>query len=500
MNAMERWQRLQAKRHAVLERARDCAAVTVPALVPPEGHNDSNTLPTPYQSLGARGVNNLASKILLALLPPGTSFFRLAVPPKIRRELEAAGRDPTAIEQQLAIIEQAVSTKLEVESVRPILFEAIKHLVVSGNALLHLPDEGMRLYRLDQFVVDRDPDGNPLEAIVKQQVSPRALPAEVCAQCALDPEKMDEPHDLYTHIQWINGRVLEYQEINGRVVPGSEGTRPLAKTEWIVLRWQAVPGQNYGRGLAEEYLGDLRSLEGLTESVVAFSAVASKVVFFTKPGAITKWKDITKAKSGEAVKGNRDDVTVLQLDKYADFQVAKAVIDDLTLRLSHAFLLRSGTVRNAERVTAEEIRGMAQELEDVLGGVYTVLAQELQLPLVARLMARMQAKGEIPVLPKDTVQPMIITGFEALGRNHSVNRLRFWLADLAQTAPAALQELDQAAVARRLGVGHGVEDLSSLFKTPEQKQAEQQQQAAAMVADKAAGPIAQAVGKQAAGQ
>jgi hypothetical protein len=70
LTAESRWTRLQSKRHAVLERARDCAALTIPALVPPEGHDDNNVLPTPYQSLGARGVNNVASKLLMSLFPP----------------------------------------------------------------------------------------------------------------------------------------------------------------------------------------------------------------------------------------------------------------------------------------------------------------------------------------------------------------------------------------------------------------------------------------------
>src|SRR3546814_7961467 len=86
------------------------------------------------------------------------------------------------------------------------------------------------------------------------------------------------------------------------------------------------------------------------------------------------------------------------------FSVASQVAERLELRLSHAFMLQSGTVRNAERVTAEEIRAMAQELENVLGGVYTVLSAEFQLPLIRRILYVLIRQGEAPELPKSVVR------------------------------------------------------------------------------------------------
>jgi len=67
------------ERLTFLNRARESAELTLPYLVPPEGHNETTTFPTPFQGMGARGVNNLSSKLLLALLPPNSPFFRLVV-------------------------------------------------------------------------------------------------------------------------------------------------------------------------------------------------------------------------------------------------------------------------------------------------------------------------------------------------------------------------------------------------------------------------------------
>ena len=59
-------------------------------------------------------------------------------------------------------------------------------------------------------------------------------------------------------------------------------------------------------------------------------------------------------------------------------------------RLSQAFLLNSSVQRNAERVTAEEIKFVASELESTLGGIYGVLTQEFQQPLLKLIMNKMK--------------------------------------------------------------------------------------------------------------
>ena len=142
----------------------------------------------------------------------------------------------------------------------------------------------------------------------------------------------------------------------------------------------------------------------------------------------------------------------------------------------------------------------AQELEDVLGGVYTVLAAELQQKVVRRLIERLKAKGLFPELPKGTINPVIVTGFEALGRGHELNKLRAYFADgMNIYGEAFMQEFDPAAIAERLATQHNV-DVVALRKTPEQKQAEQEAQMQAQVADKAVGPAAGAIAKGAVDQ
>lgn len=500
--AKERYAQMESNRTAVLQRARDCSALTIPSLIPPEGDNDSAFLPQPFQSLGARGVNNMGSKLLMALFPAGSSFFRLMMTDDLVDEADAEVR--TEIENRLVRIESRCMRAFEASVLRPRIAESLLHLLVAGNVLVFYDSlTDFRVFRIDQYCMRRDAAGNPVECVVKECVHPNTLPEEVREACDVKKTSVPKEVDVYTLIEWKDGRCTYHQEINGKLVPGTEGDVPSDDAPWFPLRWKSVPGRDYGRGHVEEVFGDLRSLEGLSQSIVEFSAAAAKIVWLVAPNASTDPEDINNAESGEAVSGHREDISALQLEKYADFQVAQATAQRLEERLSYAFLLRSGVTRDAERVTAEEVRQTAQELDDAHGGAYTVLAQEYQLPLARRHLRVMSKSRKIPALPKGTVDPVIVTGFQALGRNHELNRMRGFFQDLfgLLTPEYGMKVVRAEVVAQRLGMGWGVEDVAGLLKTTDEIQAEEsaaaEQNMMSQALDKATGPVAGAMAKQA---
>ena len=160
--------------------------------------------------------------------------------------------------------------------------------------------------------------------------------------------------------------------------------------------------------------------------------------------------------------------------KSTDFRVANEMLQYLTNRLQFAFLMNSSVERQAERVTAEEIRYKAQELEMALGGVYSVLSQELQVPLVKLLLARLTKQGKMPKFPKNTVKPEIVTGVEALGRGQDLNKLATFLQYLQPLGQQIIaQEMNIGDYIDRLGASLGI-DTSGLIKTSEEKQMEKQ--------------------------
>ena len=489
--AEELWEKLNSKRQSSLYRARECAELTIPGLLPPEGHDETNPLPTPYQSLGARGVNNLASKLLLALLPPNETFFKFEPAPEVMEELKARNKDAVSgAKKRLSRIEQSVLAEIESGNYRPTLFEALRHLVAVGDVLVHVPKEGgMKLYRLDQYVVRRDRAGNILDIVIKEKVSPEVLDERTRETCKIEQtnDEGDKNVEVYTHVRRKEDKWKVNQEINGIGVPGSAGRHPLKKPAYLALRWTAIPGENFGRGLVEEHLGDMRSLEGISKSIVRFAANASKIVWLVNPNGMTRQKNLSKAESGDFVPGREEDISLLGLDKFADFRTVKDTEQTITQRLHQAFLLNASIQRDAERVTAEEIQTMARELEDALGGVYSVLSEEFQRPFIQRVMSRLQSKGKIPELPDDIVKTKITTGLEALGRGHDLQKLQGLLRLWHETIPEEVlsQKVDWDDIMTRSAAAYGV-DTSGLLKPPQKQQQEAQQHMAQQAVDGAA--------------
>lgn len=469
--------KLETDRRTFLDRARECAELTIPSLLPKDGHSSASRLPTPWQGIGARGVNNLASKLLLALLPPNAPFFRLSIDDFTLEELTQQEGMRAKVEEGLNRIERSVMNEIEANAIRVGGFEALKQLLVTGNVLVYLPSEGgVRVFRMDRFVVRRDPMGNILEIITKESVSVQTLDPEV--QDLLGAEQAESAGkdnvDMYTHIYLEGKRWKAYQEVKAIRIPGSEGSYPLDKSPWVPVRFTKIDGENYGRGYVEEYLGDLKSLEGLTQAIVEGSAAAAKVLFLVNPNGVTTKEDLAKSPNGEFVDGVATDVTALQLQKYNDFRVALETVNQINERLSFAFLLNSAVQRSGERVTAEEIRYMANELEAALGGIYSILSQEFQLPLVKRIMFQMERQKRLPTLPEGTVQPVIVTGLEALGRGNDLSKINMFLE--AATMVAQLPpEINKSDALTRIGSSLGI-DMKGLVKSPEEVQAEMEQQ------------------------
>lgn len=498
----EKW---ASDREPFLRRARECSLYTIPFLIPPEGHKGTSDFATPWQGIGAWGVNSLTAKLLLALLPPNAPFFRYKISDQALKELGGSPDMRAKIEESLAGIEREIKNEIESSSIRVGIYESLRNLLVAGNSLIYLPTTGgVRIFRLDRYVVKRDAMGNVIHIITKENVSPLLLPPEVQSAISKeeveerDSRKLSDEHDveLYTHVCREKNKWSVYQEVKGVRIKGSEGSYPLNKSPWIPIRFTRIDGEDYGRGYVEEYLGDLKSLEGLSQAIVEGSAAAAKVLFLVKPNGTTKGKKLAAAKNGSIVEGNAEDVSTLQLEKFSDFRVASETIQKIQERLSNAFMMNSSASRNAERVTAEEIRFMASELEATLGGVYSILSIELQLPLVSNTQFRMERQRKLPVLPKGTVTPVIVTGMEALGRGNDLNKLTTFsnVIGTALASEVVTRELNVGDYITRVGTSLGI-DMAGLVKSEEQKAQEAQAAQQQAMLQQAVAPATQAAGR-----
>jgi hypothetical protein len=481
MTAKTRYDYLTRFRSQFLDVAVQCSKLTLPYLIQEDELSNRSSwkrLITPWQSVGAKGVVTLASKLMLALLPPQTSFFKLQVnDSKLGVDLPAEAR--SELDLSFAKLERMVMDSIAASSDRVVIHQAIKHLVVGGNALVYMGKDGLKLYPLNRYVVDRDGNGNVIEIVTKERIAKKLLAEELAAEFkdtnppGDDGSNNEEEIDVYTHVRRDNNRWLWHQEVYDKVIPSSRSKAPIDTSPWLVLRFNTVDGECFGRGRVEEFLGDLRSLEALMQALVEGSAAAAKVIFTVSPSSTTKPSTIAQAGNGAIVQGRPDDIGVIQVGKTADFRTAAEMAATLERRISEAFLVLN--VRQSERTTAEEVRMTQMELEQQLGGLFSLLTVEFLIPYLNRKLSVMQRNGEITRLPKNLVRPTIVAGINALGRGQDRESLTAFLTTVAQTiGPEALGKyVSPEEAIKRLAAAQGI-DVLNLIKTAQQQQMEMQ--------------------------
>ena len=501
MTAKTRYDFLSKYRSTFLDTAVQCSELTLPTLIQQDDDVSRSTnlrLITPWQSVGAKGVVTLASKLMLALLPPQTSFFKLQIDDsKIGVDLPAEARSDLDI--SFAKMERSVMEIIAASSDRVTVHQALKHLVVGGNALIYMGPKGLKLYPLNRYVVDRDGNGEVLEIVTRERISRKLLAPILTATYPANPPgedgtDNDEDVDVYTHVRRENNRFVWHQEVFDKIIPNSQGKAPLDANPWLVLRFNVVDGESFGRGRVEEFLGDLRSLEALMQALVEGSAVAAKVVFTVSPSSTTKPQTLSAAGNGAIIQGRPDDISVVQVGKTADFKTAMDMAGVLERRLSEAFLILN--VRNSERTTAEEVRMTQMELEQQLGGLFSLLTVEFLVPYLNRKLSVLQKNNDIPKIPKDLVRPTIVAGISALGRGQDRESLGQFFTIIAQTlGPDAIGtylNLDEAV--KRLAAAQGIDALNLVksMSQVKQEQAENMQQEQEMELVKQAGNLTKA--------
>jgi hypothetical protein len=502
MSCAKRYRALESDRNYYLQRARSSARLTLPYLIPLSDEPtamENQTWPLPWNGIGARGVHNLASRLLLALLPPTETFFRFTIDEiaMAKQEADAAaagsapeevGRQKSELDLALARLERAVLRSIETSNDRVAVHEMLLHLVISGNVLMYVSEEGLKCFHLNRYVCRRDPMGNPLEAIVCEVLSVESLPENARqmleegdgeVEGIVDDDETPEYERtvrIYTHVQWEGKKVKWYQELKDEEIPGTRGTASISESPWLPLRMYRIDGQGYSPGYVEAAcIADLQTAEALSQAIAEGSLVSAQVKHLVKPSGIANPKKLAEAPNGAYLPGNPDDVFTIQVNKAADLNVAAQGLARIEARLAQAFMLAD--VRDSERTTAEEVRLQALQIENSLGSIYAILTTEFQQPYVARKLAILTRKGKLPKLPEDLVKPVVSVGLAAVGRGNDLEKTARFMTILQQSlGPEGIATyVMPSELIRRLASAMGM-DIIGLVKTEEQLAQEQQAQ------------------------
>ena len=278
------YDKMKTEREVWLDAAKTAAKYTIPAIMPEDTtltkSRYKQTLKSPNQSVGADGINNLASKVTMTLLPPNQTFYRFTMDEaSLQRASEMSGADRGEFEIEvnkgLAKIEKLVLDHIEHSSDRVCLGEAFKHLYITGNVLLvYEAERGLKYYPLSRYCIKRDYYGNVQQVITEEKVGFLDLPESI--QEKILKKHFDELNDktedekakqlsdkeftLYTGFKRCKKVWRVCQEVEDFDIEEAAGQYPLDVCPVIPLRYARVDGESCGRGLVEEYFGDISIL------------------------------------------------------------------------------------------------------------------------------------------------------------------------------------------------------------------------------------------------
>lgn len=425
-----RWSTLASKRTGLISRAERYAELTIPTVCPQDGYDEgSDELQHDLQSVGAQAANNLINKMILAMFAPSRPFMRFEMPRRAQRELlEGLKMSEAEFREEMSAAEMDAIKELDSIAARPKLYDLMAHLIITGNCLRFMDGDVMRIIGIKDFVSRRNTKGEVIEIILRERVQVDELPDEIQA---LATKKHDEELDYFRWWKW-NGKMFEETQWLDDVlvtIPKYKGKYTREDMPVAHHVWRISDKSNYGIGHVEDSIGDLEGLSQLSEAEVNGAILASEFRWLANPGGMTRVEDVKMSRNGDVIPGNKDDLQLVSAGAVASaIQVVSACAERYIRRIGTSFMLTSSVQRDAERVTAEEFRRLANELETGLGGIYSRLAIDLQLPLAYWLMNRLDNK----VFKGTDFKPVIVTGLDALSRNGDLENMQLFLQDVIQ--------------------------------------------------------------------
>ena len=477
-DAASEWSRLDGLRRGFITRCEQYANYTLPRLCTPTGFNPINDeLSHDWHSVGAQAVNHVTNKLVLTLFAPSRPSFRLEADKQFKASAIANGIPEASIDEALARGEQEATKELDRRgTTRPKLYQLLNNLVVLGNVLAYFPTEkkeDVRVFGIKNFVVRRTGSGKVKTCIVREQLLFDELEPDVQAACRAAKSHY-QPDTKVDYFRWLerqaDGKYRMSQWVGSTRLPSEyEGHWPEDKCPWRVLTWQLADDSDYGTGLVEDFAADFSGLSSLSEAQIKGAILSSEFRWLVNPGGMTKPEDLMESENGAALPGLEGDIALVSNSKPGDLQVVQSVAGDYIRRIGQGFLLGSAVTRDAERVTAAEIRQQAQELETSFGGAYSRIAVDLQNPLARWLLQSVNLD-----VNKTQIKITIVTGLDALSRGGDLDSLRSALADIAalgQVPPDQVAKLELEMIYTTIFNGHGL-PASKYVKSAEKQQAE----------------------------
>ncbi|QQO90800.1 portal protein [Pseudomonas phage Bertil] len=438
-----------------------------------------------YQEVGALLVNNLAPKLASMLFPSSRPFYKIDASDTLIEAATAKGMTKIELTSHFAQLEQKSCQRVFLNASYAQVIQALRHLIVTGNTLLYRNSASGKFvtYGVQSYSTRRDGQGTLLDTVLREYTHIEALDPTV--QTALRMANRSRyqraedspPVELYTRIQRKQGASgTVYYEVTqeaDEIPVGTTGLYPEVLCPWVVITWNQIAGENYGRGLVEDFAGGFAKLSDGSHAAALYGIELMKVVNLVAPGLGADIDELANAESGEYVQGQPGAVSAYENGDATKLAVVRQELENVITNLSRAFMYK-GNTREAERVTAFEIKQDALEADNVLGGAYSTLAAGMQVPLAHICLTEVKS-DMLEGIVTNTVELNIVAGIPALGRATDVQNLILAAQDCIAIIPNLMQvdrRIDGGKIMDMIMAGSSV-DTSLIYKSEDQLASEQ---------------------------
>lgn len=513
MSAQDFYEQEKRNRTGPVAQARRLADITIPSAFPPENYQAGDpNLAVTNQGINAFAVNSLASKLMLAALPPGLPMAKFT--PNTEKMAAEIAQDPelyAEVVYELSRREAIHRERLELTNARWAYTHTMRLKEITGNALILWTQINTPVvYTMHQYVVKRDSTGIPIATVLEDSIP--ALYADDDVKAAASRHralsggaiKGWDDHIKVYHVEKLlkkdngNHEYVYWQEVEGgEKVAGSEAYSPFEAPSMYPAGMIPEYGSDWYLPYALDYEGDLRAVENYAAASQDMAADAAYSIILVDPQGQTSRRDVEEADNLDVIPGREEDVSRPKSQKGGDYQIVSTEFENATRRLGRAFLSHSSVQRSGERVTAEEWQKLTAELDEALGGLYSAIAQTTQKWFVMRFLRLHHLENpDLGELPRDLVKIGVVTGLDSIGQSSEYNNLMGAAKDASGImGPEAFAgAINPGGFLKRIFAGRSV-NADGLVKGAEQQQREasdqQAQVAQQTLLEKATGPIAQ---------
>lgn len=435
-----------------------------------------------FDATAADAAEQLAASLLAELTPPWSRWFGLR-PARNPGEGETARAAIAALEDTAEILQDHFDrSNFALE-----MHQAFLDLVVTGTGVLLVeeapPGEASALrfaaVPMRETVLEEGISGR-LDTIFRAgrmtaaQIAARYSDALLPRALAAEAVQADAPRHAVLEAVWPDARGFAFA-----AVLAEAGAQPMllasgrfAENPFIVFRWLKAPGETYGRGPVAKALPDIRTANMVVELVLKNASIAVTGIWQAEDDGVLNPATVQLV-PGAIIPKAPGSSGLTPLAAPGNFDVSQLVLDDLRTRIRGALLADRIAARQDHRMTATEVLERSAETARLLGATYGRLQAELLTPLIARCLAILRRRGEVP--------PIVLDGREAAiryasplaqvqARADAANTLLF-LTSLRGLGPEAARQVDVGAAARWLArtLGAPTEILSSPSPSPDQE-------------------------------